>query len=1145
MYTLHLYQRPLAFRRGRSLSLALALVLGLVALVVARPLIAPAATPEPAINLDFGKLPLSFIPNAGQTDPAVRFQVHDTGGTIFFTPDQVVLTLPTAEQTAPTVVRLRFEDTNPALAVTGADRLPGVVNYFIGDDPAQWRTNLPTYAGVAYRQLYPGIDLRYDGTSGRLKGTYTVAPGADPTRIRWHHGGATGVRLDEATGNLLIALPGAEDRPLVEQAPIAWQEIGGQRVAVAVRYVLSGDGSVGFALGRYDSTRPLVIDPTLVYSTFLGGSGLEQAEGIALDGDGNVYVAGTTHSVDFPTTADSYQPSSGGVEKDVFVAKINAAGSDLVYSTYLSGGDDDEGNGIAVDSAGNAYVVGTTKSTDFPTHGAFQSNCALFVGVCTGDAFVARLSADGSALVYSTYLGGSFPEKGKGIALDSQNNAYVTGMTSSTDFPTQDPLQGPDDGAGDAFVAKLNASGNALVYSTYLGGGATDGGTGVAVDSAGNAYVVGNTNSDDFPTTTGAFDTTCGTDGECDSDAGLHPYTDAFVVKLNASGSALVYSTYLGGGDEDYSHDVAIDSAGNAHVTGRTESGDFPTTTGAFDTTCGTDGDCNPGDGYGKGGDAFVAKLNANGSDLVYSTYLGGSWDDKGHGIAVNSAGNAYVTGDTYSDDFPTQNTIQNYAGETEAFVVKLETDGSSLVYSTYLGGSSGDFGTDVAVDNAGNAFAVGLTSSDDFPTTEGALQTAFGGGVYDAFVVKLGDAAGPPPPPAPPPTPSPNLHGSYKSASQHILRSGEVLTYTVLLHNSGAGDATADVVDELPAEVDYVAGSASDGGVYDPGAGTVTWSDVNVPAGGEVSLTFRVTGTAVEAPTAAVNKATITVDDDSFGRWAAVLLVPDWWPDRDHVPPVVHDLTIDDQDVLTTRDVTLHISATDDEGVIQMYLREWQLATDPIPHWELVQSSGWVPYQTDYPWTLGAESGTHFVGVWVSDDADNTSWLSGYGLDFASLLLPDETVPEGGMVPYMVYYDAGVNVTATLDTTSGDADLYVWYPGSFADPDQKSVNPGTDTDEVSFTTPRAGTYLFLVYGYQASTYNLSITPGGGPRVNGLVVRANVGETGQIASDNQITASGKTELTSEPVLTWSGLDPMIVTPAWAPRFAIYLPVLFK
>jgi len=1131
MYTPYLRQHTLALTRGRSMALTLVLILGLVALLMVRPPAVPTTAPASVVNLDFGKLPLSFVPNAGQTNPAVRFQVHDLGGTIFFAASEVVLTLPGTAQAAPPVVRLRFEGANPSPAVTGAGRLPGTVNYFVGNDPAKWRINLPIYAGVVYQHLYPGIDLRYDGTSGQLKSTYVVAPGADPTLIRWHHDGATNVRVDEATGDLLVTLAGST---LIEHAPIAWQEINGQRIAVAIRYMLTDDGSVSFALGSYDSTQLLTIDPTLSYGTYLGGSGPEEANDIALDGDGNVYVTGTTYSTDFPITTGSYQSSFRGGKKEVFVAKVNAAGDALVYSTYLGGNGDDEGNGIAVDDAGNAYITGATDSTDFPTKNPLQSGCALFVGVCTGDAFVTKLSADGNALVYSTYLGGSFPEKAKGIAVDSAGNAYITGLTSSADFPTKNSLQDPDDGSGDAFVTKLNAEGSDLVYSTYLGGGATDGGAGIAVDSASNAYVVGNTNSADFPTTAGAFDTTCGTDGDCDSDAGLNPYVDTFVAKLNASGSALVYSTYLGGSNEDYSHDIAVDGAGNAHITGRTESGDFPTTTGALDTTCGTDGDCNPGAGYGKGGDAFVTKLNADGSALLYSTYLGGSGDERGRGIVVNSAGNAYVTGDTYSDDFPTQNTMQTYGGETDAFVVKLEADGSDLVYSTYLGGNSGDYGTGIAVDSAGNAYVTGVTGSEDFPT-QNPLQAAYHG-YWDAFVVKLEGEV------SPPPSPGSNLAGSYKSASKSIVASGDSLEYTIRLYNSGTADATADVVDQLPSEMNYV--SSSDGGAYDSGAGTVTWNSVAVPAGGEKLLTIQVTAKTVDSPTTVVNTVTITSGDDTFERQASVLVVPEPISD-DVTPPVVNSLTIDDRDVLYDPDVTLYISASDDEAVAKMYLQEWQLMTTPIPHWEIVQSSGWVPYQSEYAWTLESESGTHYVGVWVADEAGNVSHLDRDGLDYASLLLPGETVDQHGLMPYLVYYDQNEDVTATLNTTSGDADLYVWFPDNFGVPDEYSIEAGTATDSVSFTTPRAGTYLFLVYGWEESTYDLSITPGGGPRA-WTVSGAQVGPTSKAVSNEVAANDTKTpQFDTEPVLNWSGLDPLADAAAPGKAFVIYLPVVMR
>ena len=1124
MYYPSLHRRSLALLRGHSLPLTLVFVLGLAALLVVRPLLMPAVAPAQTINLDLGKLSLSFVPNAGQTDPTVHFQVHDMGGTIFFTSGEAVLALPASTSAVPSVVHLRFEGTNSDPAVVGVDRLPGSVNYFIGNDPATWYTNLPTYAGVVYQQLYPGIDLRYDGTSGHLKGTYNVAPGADPSHIRWRHDGVTDVRLDEATGNLIITVASATEKghTLIENAPIAWQEINGQRVPVIIRYVLADDGSVGFALGHYAPTWPLIIDPTLVYGTYLGGSGFEEADGVALDSAGNVYITGATTSTDFPTE-HPYQSSSGG-EEDVFVAKINAAGDALVYSTYIGGNNDDDANSIAVDSAGNAYITGHTDSTDFPTQNPLQARGGL------GDAFVVKLNGNGDGLVYSTYLGGSHIDQAKGIVVDGGNNVYVVGTTFSTSFLTETPLRAYS-GAGDAFVAKLNDSGSALVYLTYLGGNSSDFGSGIAVDNDGRTYVFGMTTSSNFPT-----------------ESALYPdyggLGDLFVTNLNADGSELLYSTYLGGSGKDYSYGIAIDSAGNAHVTGQTESADFPTTTGAFDTTCGTDGNCNNDTGFYSYGDAFVSKLNTSGGALLYSTYLGGSGMDKGYSIAVDSAGNAYVTGDTFSADFPTEHSIQVYSssdGQTsDAFVAKLETDGSDVIYSTYLGGSSGDHGTGIAVDGGGSAFVVGITFSEDFPT-ENPLQGTHGGGYADAFVVKLEGEE------TPPPSPGPNLAGSYKSASQSTLAPGEELTYTVHLQNSGTADTTAGVVDQLPAEVDYVADSASGGGVYDSGAGTVSWSDVAVGAGEEVLLTFEITVATVETPTLVVNTATITSSGESFERQATVLLVSKPTGD-DVIPPVVHSLTIDEQDVLTNPDVTLHISASDNVAVTQMYLKEWQLVTTPVPHWEVAQTSGWIPYQTDAPWTLGSESGVHFVGVWVADEADNISYLSGAGLDYASLLLPGETVGKYRMVPYLVHYEAGENVIATLTTTSGDADLYVWFPNKFGPPDEYSIEPGTTLDEVTFTTPSAGTYLFLVYGYKSSTYDLSITPVGGPRAAGMAGNLKMSQgdqTSLVVSDEMATANSKTpQFEQESVLTWSGVDPL--AGAQSPgRFVIYLPMVMR
>jgi uncharacterized repeat protein (TIGR01451 family) len=1068
VYTPYLRARSLVFTRG--LSLAIVLALALATLLTMRPLIPP-TTPALNINANPVKLPLSFVANAGQTRPDVHFAVHDMGGAIFFTSGETLLALPATAQASASVVHLRFVGASPAPAVVGVNRLPGIVNYFIGDDPASWRTNVPTYAGIVYRQLYPGIDLSYEGATGQLKSTYLVAPGADPNLIRWRHDGATSVHVDRTTGNLLIALAGST---LTERAPIAWQETGGQRIPVAVRYTLTGDGMVGFALGSYDAAKPLIIDPTLDYGTYLGGSDFDQATSVALDSAGNIYVTGITGSNDFPEADNTY---SGWY--DAFVVKINAAGDTLLYSTYLGGNETDEGNGIAVDGDGNAYVTGTTDSTDFPTHNPLQSRGGM------DDAFILKLNANGSALVYSSYLGGSNIDEAEGIAIDGDGNAYVTGATFSGSW-----LAGTYRGSGDAFAVKVNAAGSALTYSSYLGGSNSDFGSGITVDGVGNAYVTGVTNSTNFPT-------------ENPFQATLACGSDVFVAKLNAGGSALLYSTYLGGSGNDYGYSIAIDSTGQLYLAAGSS-------------------------------DAFVTKLNAAGNALVYSTYLGGKEDDKGYGIAVNNAGDAYVTGDTYSSDFPVFGSLQFFGGNSDAFVAKLWADGS-LLYSTYLGGSDSDYGTSIAVaaqDSITYAIVAGNTFSDDFPT-ENPLQATHGGGDADAFVVKLAGEETPPPPPGA------NLGGSYKSASKNVIAPEEEFTYTIYLQNSGTAAAAADVVDQLPDEVDYVLGSASDGGVYDPDAETLSWSDVNVPAGDEKLLTFQVTAMMVDKPTVAMNTVTITSEGSSFERKLAVLLLPELADDL--MPPRVDSLQIEDRDVLTDPSVMLYISASDDVAVTEMYLKEWTLVTWPVPHWQVVQSSGWVPYQEEYPWTLVSDSGVHFMSVWVADAANNVSHLNRKGLDYASLLLPGETVGKRGKAPYLVYYEADVDVTATLNTTSGDADLYVWFPGSYGWPDESSFEPGTATDEVTFTTPRAGTYLFLVHGAQASTYNLTITPAGGPRA-WVTSMAQVGQTAQTVSNETLA---KIPLLEEQVLRWSGLDPLSQATPPERLFVVYMPIISR
>ncbi|HEV3021971.1 MAG TPA: SBBP repeat-containing protein, partial [Pirellulales bacterium] len=491
----------------------------------------------------------------------------------------------------------------------------------------------------------------------------------------------------------------------------------------------------------YDTSKPLVIDPVLSYSTYLGGSGNDQGNGIAVDASGDAYITGWTQSASFPGTSGGFSGT-----QDAFVTKLNASGTAIVYSTYLGGGGSSaysSASGIALDASGDAYITGWTQSANFPTtNGAFQGT---FAG--SQDAFVAELNATGSSLVYSTYLGGSTGgvyggEYGAAIAVDASGDAYVTGTTGTSNFPTTaNAFQRTSysGGLGDAFVTEFNATGSALIYSTILGGTAGDPGysttldtegQGIALDSSDNVYVTGQTASDTFATTAGAFQT-ANPKGEA---GGLY---GAFVSKINtaSSGSAsLVYSTYLAGtGYGESGNGIAVDASGDAYVTGTTASNDFPTAN-AF----------QPAIGYGYGYyNAFVTKLNAAGSALVYSTYLGGKGNDSGNGIAVDAAGEAVVAGSTQSTNFPTANALQTAfgGGGQDAFVAKFSAAGSSLVYSTYLGGGGSDSGAGIALDSSGNAYVTGTTSSTNFPTSN-PLQSANGGG-GDAFVAKIGQSGG------------------------------------------------------------------------------------------------------------------------------------------------------------------------------------------------------------------------------------------------------------------------------------------------------------------------------------------------------------------------------------------------------------------
>jgi Beta-propeller repeat len=677
----------------------------------------------------YGRLPLSFEPNRGQTDARVKFLARGRGYTLFLTPREAVLDLDVASQTKGArkaqkpargaVLRMRLVGANPQPSVLGTGQLPGRVNYLLGDDARRWRVGIPTFSKVRYREVYPGIDLAYYGRQGRVEYDFVVRPGADPNAIALRLAGAEHLSLTPR-GDLLLRVDAGELRM---QKPRIYQQLDGFRRNVRGGYVRKGASAIGFRLGRYDASRPLVIDPVLSYSTYLGGGGDEQGNLIALDTARNAYVTGRSASVDFPTTSGA--DSSLGGTQDAFVTKLNATGSALVYSTYLGGSGLDDGETIAVDGATNAYVIGFTFSSDFPTVGAVDSSLGG-----TEDAFVTKLNPSG-ALAYSTYVGGSGVDEGFGIAVDSAANAYAAGRTFSSDFPTVGGVDSTLGGTDDAFVTKLNAAGSALSYSTYLGGSGSEQAGTIALDSASSAYTAGFTGSSDFPTSAGAADTTLG------------GTTDAFVTKLNAAGSALSYSTYLGGSaGESVAFGITVDGDFSAYVTSRTFSSDFPTTPDAFDST------------LGGTEDAFVTKLNRSGSALAYSTYLGGSGTERSFSVAVDKF-KAWVTGRTSSSDFPTTEALDSSLGGTQdAFVTKLNRPGAGLQFSTYLGGSGTEVGVGLALDSSPNpnAYVVGATGSSDFPTTPGAFDTTLAGAATqscaattpcDAFVSKIAASRG------------------------------------------------------------------------------------------------------------------------------------------------------------------------------------------------------------------------------------------------------------------------------------------------------------------------------------------------------------------------------------------------------------------
>ena len=716
------------------------------------------------IAANFLKMPLSFESNNGQANNQVKFFTRGHGYSLFFTSNELVFTLqknsdskasliskpqklqkPNEHQDIVTeVLRAQFVGANQNPIITGADKQQSISNYFIGNDPKKWRTNVPNYSKVNYKNLYPGTEVVFYGNQQRLEYDIHVAPNADPKAFRLSFQGAKSLNINNQ-GDLVLSV--ASGNSVSMHKPVIYQETSpGVKKEIDGGFVLLADNQVGFSIPNYDKNKPLIIDPILYYSSYLGKTfySVDTAK-IALFTDNitkktYAYVVGSTNASDFPVR-NAYQSSFSGISSAI-VTKLDFEDQSLIYSTYLNGAhrsSDTQAYGVAIDADGSAYVTGTTSSKDFPTYHAYQTANAGGV-----DAFVTKFSPNptgpSDALSYSTYLGGDDSDYGYSIAVDSSGSAYVTGTTSSKNFPTYHGYQTANAGGVDVFVTKFNPNptgpSDALSYSTYLGGGNTDRGLGIALDSSGSAYVTGVTLSTNFPTHNAYQAANAGDD-------------DAFVTKFNPKptgpSDALSFSTYLGGSSDEMANGVAVDSSGSAYVTGVTYSTDFPTHNAYQTAHAGNPGSDNAC------ADAFVTEFNpkpTGPSDaLSYSTYLGGSDYDVGNDIAVDSSGSAYVTGVTRSTNFPTHNAYQAAnAGNDDAFVTEFNPKptgpSDALSYSTYLGGVDYDEGFGIAVDSLGSAYIVGIVFSNNFPVTTNVFNNVKSRSVNnpDIFVARFSD---------------------------------------------------------------------------------------------------------------------------------------------------------------------------------------------------------------------------------------------------------------------------------------------------------------------------------------------------------------------------------------------------------------------
>lgn len=872
--------------------------------------------------------PMSFEINQGQTDERVKFLSRGSGYTLFLTPSEAVLALNPANtrlaaqgraatsgfgsnpgnplsvgyldrtpksvtgiQPVPAgredVLQMRLLGANPQPRISGVNETASKSNYFIGKDPSKWRANVSNFAKVQYAGVYPGVDLVYYGNQRQLEYDFVVAPGVDPGAIILGFSQVSGkneslpLRIG-AEGELIVHLAGGDvsfHKPVVYQSSSNGLEQTKQ--SIDGRYTLKADGRVGFEVGSYDRSRQLVIDPIVSFSTYLGGDNEDLATGVGIDKFDDVIIAGSTRSADFPVASpiESYHPGTcaGLPCRDVFVSKFNPTGTNLQYSTYVGGSNDDVASDLVLDKAGDIFVVGYTLSTDFPvTPHATQKTFGG--GTVTGDAFAFELASKGG-VAYGTYIGGSGEDQAYSVTVDYAPSAtpalYVVGYTTSQNFPVTSGAYQTTCGLSrsgtceNGFATKLGPQDTSVAFSTYLGGsgGLGDAAYGVAVDSNNNIYIAGITGSPNFPTTAGAYSRRCGSDGECDDTF------DGFVTEMNTEGNGLVFSTFLGGSNYDYAAGIALDSAGAIYVSGNTISTDFPITTGAAQSSFGgMSSGCVPTSGA-ICGDVTVTKLNAGGSTLAYSTYLGGSLDEyPGMSMSVDANGNAYVTGQTSSLNFPQVNPFQPaYGGGTsDAFLTVVNSTGTAFGASSYFGGNGQDFGYRTVLDPTGDVFVSGGTLSTNLFVTQGAFQSICGtdgtcnGGLMDAWVAKMVQSA--------------DLSISL-AARPNPVTTGSDLTFQIIGRNNGPDAAQAiSATDTVPAGSTFVSVATTDGSCTSPpvgGTGTVTCTANSLTNGSKITITMVVKATAASG-SKIVDKPSIssTTYDPKKGNNSAAITV-------------------------------------------------------------------------------------------------------------------------------------------------------------------------------------------------------------------------------------------------------------------------------